>query len=45
MADRTPFPVEVSKAAKDKRENKPEPKEEPAKAPKKRARKKKAADD
>src|SRR5206468_9234644 len=31
MADRTPFPPEVIKAAKEKRENKPEPKEEPKK--------------
>jgi hypothetical protein len=29
MADRTPFPVEVIKAAKEKREMKPEPKPEP----------------
>jgi hypothetical protein len=31
MADRTPFPVEVIKAAKEKREKKPEPKPEPDK--------------
>ncbi|MBA4062307.1 MAG: hypothetical protein C0501_01110 [Isosphaera sp.] len=31
MADRTPFPVEVIKAAKEKREAKPEPKPEPKK--------------
>jgi hypothetical protein len=31
MADRTPFPVEVIKVAKEKREKKPEPKPEPEK--------------
>jgi hypothetical protein len=31
LADRTPFPTEVIKAAKEKRENKPAPKEEPKK--------------
>jgi hypothetical protein len=36
MADRTPFPVEVIKAAKEKRENsKPDPKAEPAPKPEK----------
>ena len=35
MADRTPFPVEVIKASKEKKDIKPEPKPEPTPKPEK----------